>query len=202
MSTLTQTMTHARAHLKSPSTTYGSAEEVRLSNTINDIITTYARWHWMAIAGSNINITNAGQDYAMAAGDQNKVAYIQDAYLTDATLGYPRLGIESNYVLPTTDTTGRPIAVGLIDAANVRFWPKPGSNYTFKWRYHKRGTIYTANTETWDVPGAFDAVVKAGMVWQVLEYADDTRGVEWEKRFYALLEERKKSERMTIGRIR
>ena len=201
MSTILETMTHARNFLKVPST-YGSTEEVRFANTINALITNHYRWHWLATAGQDISLSLAVQDYTMNAADQDKIAFIQDAHLNDVTLKYPRLGIEGNLVLPPTDTTGRPTSVGLISGTEVRFWPAPDGTYTFNWRYHRRGTIYAANTETWDVPGAFDGLVKTAMIWQLLAYQDDTRQADYANLFYKQLDDLRLGEDRTSGRIR
>jgi hypothetical protein len=194
-------MTHARNFLKVGST-YGATEEVRFANTLNALICNHYRWHWLATAGQTIALSSSVQDYTMDSADQNKVNFIQDAYVSDATLKYPRLIVEGNMTLPPTDTTGRPVSVGQINTTQVRFWPAPNGTYTFNWRYHRRGTIYAANTETWDVPGAFDGLVKTGIIWQLLAYQDDTRQADYAKLFYKQLDDLRVSEERTSGRIR
>lgn len=199
--TVLQAVTHARAFLKAESG-YASAEEVRMGNTVNSLIGSYFRWHWNTTAGSNISLSNSVQDYTMAAGDQNKVLYVQNGYLTDATTTYDQLLMNDAYVPRVTATTGRPIAMGLISPTQVRFYPTPNGTYTFIWRYHKRPTIFTVNSDSFDMPAGLDDTVKTGMVWQFLLYADDLRAQEVEKTFYAQLENAKMVERRTMNRMR
>lgn len=201
MSTIQQVMQHGRAFLKVGSN-YAATEEVRMANTINGIIGMYYRWHWATAAATSISISTGIQDYAPAAGDQNTVLAIQNGYLTDGSSTYPPLAIEGNFALPVTGDSGRPYAVGLLSPVLMRFFPNPSSSYTFHWRKHKRPTVFTANTESYDCPSAFDAVVKAGIVWELLDYHDDTRAEGWEKNFLGFLEEQKKIERVTVGRTR
>lgn len=199
--TVLQAATHARAFLKAEAG-YASVEEVRIANTINSLIAAYYRWHWNVSAAANIGLTTPTQDYSMAAGDQNKVLYIQGAHLTDATTTYSALLVNDSIVLPATATTGRPIALGLISPTQVRFWPAPNGTFTLIWRYHKRPTAFTVNTESFDMPAGLDEAVKTGMIWQFLIYADDTRAIDFEKAFYAQLENAKTIERRTMNRVR
>lgn len=201
MSTVQQVMQHGRAFLK-VGANYAATEEVRMANTINGIIGMYYRWHWATAAATNISISTGIQDYAPAAGDQNTILAIQNGYLTDASSTYPPLTIEGNFALPVTSDSGRPYAVGLLSPSLVRFFPSPSSSYTFHWRKHRRPTVFTANTESYDCPSAFDAVVKAGIVFLLLDYQDDTRSEGWQKTFYSMLTEQKNIERVTMGRIR
>lgn len=199
--TVNQAMTHARAFLKvGPS--YLETEEVRMANTVNSIIGMFYRWHWATAAGSDISLSNAVQDYTLASADQNTVFAVQNGYLTDASFTYPELMVDGNYALPVTATTGRPHAVGPVSPTQIRFFVTPGGSYTFKWRKHKRPTVFTENTESFDCPSAFESIVKAGMNWQALEYKDDERAQGWQKTFGSLLEEMKSSERVTMGRKR
>lgn len=199
--TVLQAAQHARAFLKVEAA-YASAEEVRIANTINSLITSYCRWGWTTTAGANISLANAVQDYTMGAADQNKVLYVQNGYLTDATTTYDQLLMNDAYVPQVTATTGRPIAMGLISPTQVRFYPTPNGTYTFIWRYHKRPTAFTANTESFDVPAGLDETVKTGVLWQFLLYKDDVRSQEVEKTFYAQLENLKTIERRTMNRVR
>ena len=201
MSTINQVFLHAAAFLKVASTYASAADELRLANTVEDLITNYARWHWNSTAGQDVGIALGGQDYSLVAADQNKVLAIQDAYLTDATFKYPRLAVDGKFSLPITDDTGRPLACGLITSSAIRFWPAANASYTFKWRYYKRGTVHAANSETWDVPTAYEGIIKTGMIWQLFEYQDDVRAGQYEKRFYAMLENLARQERVAAGRI-
>jgi hypothetical protein len=194
-------MTHARSFIKVGST-YLETEEVRLSNTVNQIIGTFYRWHWLAQAATNISISNGVQDYSLAAGDQNTTMAIQNGYLTDASTTYPAVLIEGNNALPVIAETGRPYCIGLLSPTEMRFFPTPNLSYTLHWRKYKRPTVFTANTDSFDCPSAYDAIVKAGVVWQALEYKDDTRSEGWRKTFYDLLQEHKNMERVTMGRTR
>jgi hypothetical protein len=194
-------MTHARSFIKAPST-YASAEELRMANTVQGIISSYHRWHWNTTAGTGIAIALAGQDYTMNAADQNNVLAIQNAYLAGASTKYADLCTWGDYPLPLTDTTGRPTSVCLMSGTAVRFWPASDASYTMTWRYYKRPTVFTVNTETWDCPEPFADVVKAGMIWQVLDWGDYVQADKWQKTFYDLLELRKVSERYGMGRTR
>ena len=199
--TVQQAMTHARAFLK-VGPTYLEVEEVRMCNTVNSIIGMYYRWHWATAEATDISLSIGVQDYTMASADQNTVLAIQNGYLTDASSTYPPLLIEGNLTLPVSAATGRPHSVGLLSPTQVRFYITPNTSYTFNWRKHKRPTVFTANTESFDCPAAFEAIVKAGLVWQALDYADDDRAPGWQKTFYELLSEQKAIERVAMGRTR
>lgn len=199
--TVLQAMTHARSFIKVGST-YLETEEVRLSNTVNQIIGTFYRWHWLAQEASNISISNGVQDYSLAAGDQNTTLAIQNGYLTDASTTYPPMLVEGNAVLPVIASTGRPYSLGLLSPTEVRFFPTPNASYTLHWRKYKRPTVFTENTDSFDCPAAFDALVKAGMVAAVMDYKDDTRAADQWKQFWGLLQEHKNMERVTMGRTR
>ena len=199
--TIQQAMSHARAYLK-VAPTYLEVEEVRMANTINSIIGSFYRWHWATAAGTDISLSNAVQDYSLATADQNTVLAVQNAYLTDASNTYPELVIDGDHALPVTATTGRPHTFCLISPTQIRFFVTPNGTFTFKWRKHKRPTVFTGNTESFDCPSAFDAIVKSGMNWQALSYKDDSRAPEHQKAFYDLLAEQKTIERVAMGRTR
>jgi hypothetical protein len=202
MATVEQYMTHARNYFKLNST-YAAAEEVRMANAVNEIVVKAHRWHWNIAAGADVALSTPTQTYTIDAADQNRVLYIQEAYLNtaggDAT---PRLLVDGRDILPVTTVTARPIAAGLISGTQIRFWPAPDASYTLKWRYHKRPTVFTANSESWDVPGALDSVIKRGMIWQLAEYKDDTRAEAFKQEFYNELNQLISSERMTNQRTR
>jgi len=199
--TVANAMTHARSFIKAPST-YASAEELRMANTVQGIISSYHRWHWNTAAGVGVAVALAGQTYTMNAADQNNVLAIQNGYLSGTGVNYADLNVWGEYPLPVTDTTGRPTSVCLLSGTQVRFWPASNASYTMNWRYYKRPTVFTANTETWDCPEPFAEVIKSGMIWQVLDYADDMRADKYQKTFYDLLDLRKQTERYGMGRIR
>lgn len=201
MATVTQLMTMARAFIKVEAT-YASAEEVRIANYINSLVINYHRWHWNTAAGTNVALALNTQGYTMAAGDQDLVQAIQNAYLTDASVTYAPLAVESNLTLPVTAATGRPYVVGMTSSTTLRFFPTPDGTYTFIWRYYKRPTIFTLNTQAFDVPGSFDPVIKTGIIWQLLSYRDDARAPEYSQLFYAQLGELKLVERFGINRTR
>lgn len=201
MSTVLQTVTHAQAFLKVEST-YASAEHVRMGNTVNDIVSGYYRWHWNTTAGADINLSLGVQDYNMDAADQNGVLAIQQGYLTDATTTYDDLFVEHNILLPLTTKQGRPYCIGLLSPTQIRTYQEPDATYTLHWRYYKRPTVFAATSESFDCPPAFDSVVKTGMLWQFMSYADDLRAPEYQKTFYELLDNLKRAERLTAGRIK
>jgi hypothetical protein len=201
MSTVANMMTHARAFL-GVSSTYASAEEVRIANTVNGIIGNYARWHWNTSACTNISLTADTSDYTMNAADQNTVLAIEQAYLSDASLTYPPMSLENNTLLPALSATGRPFAVGLLSSTQVRVFPTPNSTFTLHWRKYKRPTVFTANTESFDTPSAFDACVKQGMIWQIYVLQDDARAPDTEKTFMGLLEALAATESLSKGRRR
>lgn len=199
--TVQQAMAHARGFLK-VAPTYLEIEEVRMANTVNSIIGMYYRWHWVTAAATDISLSTGIQDYTMASADQNTVMAIQNAYLSDASFSYPPLVIDGNYTMPITDATGRPHAVGLLSPTQIRLFSSPSASFTFHWRKHKRPTVFTGNTESFDCPAAFDSLVKTGCVWQAMEYKDDTRSTVWMKTFYDQLAEQKNIESVGMGRIR
>ncbi len=192
-------MDHARAFLKVGSS-YASAEEVRLANTVNSIIGSFEKWHWNVATGTGVSVTTGIQDYTIAAADQLKVLAIQDAYLSSGATKYPQLLVHGYRSLPNTGTSDRPLAVCLMSQTALRLWPNTSGAYTLNWKYYKQPTVFTANTESFDCPDSLRDVVKAGMIWQLLSYQDDARSVEWNKTFYDFLTKTQKVEKMTIGR--
>lgn len=201
MATVNQYMTHALNFLKLESV-YGQTEEVRMANTVNEIISNYYRWHWNETDCTNVSLTTPTQDYTINAVDQNTVLAIASAYLTDASSTYPDMLVGGDKTLSVTSVTGRPMAVQMLSPTKVRVWPAPDATYTLHWRKNKRATVFTTNTETWDVPAAFDSIAKAGMIWQLLAYADDVRAETWQNTFYQWLANQKEVERRTMGRKR
>lgn len=200
--TIAQTFQHAQAFLKVASNV-GSAEEVRMANTVQSLITGYYRWHWAISAGTNISLVQGTQDYNLAAGDQNRVQSIVQANLLSGSTEEPELWTASNDPpLPRYSTQGRPLAVALISPTQVRFYPVPDAAYTFQWRYHARPIVFTANTESFQIPEAFTDVSKTGMVWQLMEFLDDDRAEKWRQAFFAILENHKRVERMTTERMK
>ena len=173
-----------------------------MANTVQSIISGYYRWHWLATAGTNVAVSSGTQDYSLAAGDQNKVYAIATANLTEGATEQPELLVQSDNQLPVTSATGQPYAVCLITPTSIRFYPTPDATYTFKFRYYARPVIFTANSESFQIPEAFTDVVKAGLNWQVLTYADDDRAPEWKATFYELLKNHKQIEMQTTGRMR
>lgn len=199
--TVANIMAHAISFIKGPST-FASSEEVRFANTVQSIISGYHRWHWNVTAGTDIAIASGDQDKSMAAGNQNLVFAIQQANLLEGGVEQPDLWIRSDPLLPKTSTTGQPFAACLLSPTQIRLYPKADATYTFQWRYHKRPVIIAANSESFDIPEAFTDVAKAGLIWQVLAYADDDRAPLWEKNFQDLLKNHKRVEMQTMGRLR
>lgn len=194
-------MLHALSWIKAPST-YASSEEVRFANTIESIVVGFYPWHWSIAAATDIAVSSGTQDYTMDASDQNDVFAIMQANLLEGGTEQHELWDQSELGLPITSTTGQPYAVALLTPTQVRFFPSPDATYTFQWRKHARPTIHTANSENWDIPEAFTDVVKSGMIWQILSYADDTRAQEWKNRFDELLANHRRVEQITMGRNR
>lgn len=197
--TVNQAMLHAISFIKGPST-YASSEEVRFANTVQSIISGYSRWHWNITAATDIAVSSGDQDKSMAAGDQNKVLAIQNANLLEGSTEQPDLWICSDPLLPKTSTTGQPFAISLLSPSQIRLYPKADATYTLQWRFYKRPVVMTANSESFDIPEAFTDVCKAGMLWQVLTYADDDRAPTAEKTFYDLLKNHKTVETRTVRR--
>ena len=197
--TINQAFTHAIADIKAPST-YATAEEVRMANTVQSIISGYYRWHWLAAAATNIAVSSTNQDLSMAAGDQNTVLGIQQAHLLEGSTPQPPLLIYSDSIPDATTTTGQPWAVALLTPTSVRLYPAADATYTLVWRKYARPVIFTANSESFQIPEAFTDVVKAGIKWQLLMFADDDRAPAWEKTFYELLKNHRQIEERTMGR--
>jgi len=199
--TVTQSFVHAQNFLKVESG-YASTEEVRIANSVQSIIVNFYRWHWLISAATNISLTQSTQDYTMAAGDQNDVLGIQNAYLTDASSTYGELQAYSDRIHPVTAVEDRPTTVCLLSPTQIRVWPNPDATYTFIWRKYSRPTVFTANSESWDIPDAFNDVVKEGMIWRLAEYRDDSRDAKAREDFYRMLTQRRDDEMRTMGRIR
>ena len=199
--TVANSSAHAQAFLKVPST-YASSEELRLANTVQTIISSYYRWHWLIAAATNIAVSSGTQDYTMAAGDQNTVYAIAQANLLSGTTELPPLVIYSDPLLDKSSTTGQPYAVSLLSPTQVRLYPTPGATYTFQWRKYARPAIFTVNTEAWQIPEAFTAAAKLGMCWQYALYQDNSRAPELQKAFYDALAEHKATELATMSRVR
>lgn len=201
MSTVADYMTHARAFLGVDSN-YASTEEIRMANTVNSIIGTYTKWHWNSAACTNVGLTANTSDYTMAVGDQSTVLAIEQGYLTDATTTYPPLSLENDILLPAVSTIGRPFALGLLSPTQVRLFPTSDGTYVLHWRKYKRPTVFTANTETWDLPAALDACIKQGMIWQLYTLQDDLRANDVGKNFMGLLQGIAETDKLTVGRRR
>ena len=199
--TVANSSAHAQAFLKVPST-YAANEELRFANTVQTIISSYYRWHWLIAAATNIAVSSGTQDYTMAAGDQNTVYAIAQANLLSGSTELPPLVIYSDPLLDKSSTTGQPYAVSLLSPTQVRLYPTPGATYTFQWRKYARPTIFAVNTEAWQIPEAFTAAAKLGMCWQYALYADDSRAPELQKTFYDALAEHKAAELATMSRAR
>lgn len=201
MATVTQIMTQAISYVKGP-TTFATAEEVRIANEVQSIVSGAYRWHWLATAGTNIAVSSGTQAYTMAAGDQDKVLAIMDANLLSGSTQLPSLSVWSDPIVPLSSTTGQPIAVSMTSTTAIRLWPTPGATYTFQWRYYARPVIFTTNAESFQCPGAFDAVIKLGMAWHVLVWADDTRADGFKNDFYLELARLIELEKQLVERDR
>lgn len=198
--TVNQAMLHAIALIKGPST-YASSEEVRMANTVQSIISSYYRWHWLVAAATNISVSSTNQDLTMAAGDQNTVLAIQQAHLLEGTTPQPPLLICSDSIPDATTTTGQPWAAALLSPTQIRLYPAADASYTLVWRKYARPVVFTANSESFQIPDAFTDVAKAGMRWQVLDHADDDRAASWKQTFYDLLKNHRQVEERTMGRM-
>lgn len=192
---------HGISFIKAPSA-YASAEEVRIANTVQSVISSHYRWHWLITAGQDVTVSSGTQDYTLNATDQNKVYAIATANLTEGATEQSELLVQSDNQLPATSESGQPFGVCLLSPTQIRFFPNPDATYTFGWRYYARPVVFTANSENFQIPDAFTDTAKAGVVWQVLTYADDTRAPEWEKTFKELLNHHMRAEMQTTGRMR
>lgn len=193
--------THARSFFKA-SSDFATAEEVRLANNVQSIVTGHYRWHWLLTAGTGVATVSGTQDYSFNSADQNKVMEIASANLLSGSTQLAELLVYSDPPLPLYSTTGQPIAVSVISPTAYRLWPTPGAVYTFQFRYYARPVVFTANTASYQCPDSFADVLKAGMTWQLMEWADDTRAPEWEKRFYGQLDRLVVLERRLMERDR
>ena len=199
--TVNQATLHAQAFFKAPST-YASGEELRIANSIQTIISSYYKWHWLIAAATNIAVVSGTRDYTMAAGDQNTVFAIQQANLLSGSTELPSLTVFSDPILDRTSTAAQPYAVSLLSPTQVRLFPSPNATYTFQWRKYARPVVFAATSESYQIPDAFTAVAKLGVVWMYLEYADDTRAPGFQKAFYEALAEHKAAELGTVARVR
>lgn len=199
--TVNQAMLHGISLIKGPST-YASSEELRMANSVQSIISGYYRWHWLQAAATDIAVSAADQDITMAAGDQNTVYAIASAFLVEGSTPQPPLIVQSDNPLPATTTQGQPFGCGLISPTVIRLFPAADATYTFRWRKYARPVVFAANSENFQIPDAFTDVAKAGMIWQVLNYADDDRAESWKNTFYELLKNHKLIEMQTTGRMR
>lgn len=199
--TVNNSFVHAQNFIKANST-YASTDEVRIANTINSLIVGFHRWHWSETEGVGRTTVAGTQDYTMDAADQNAVLAITQANLLTGTTELPELQVWSDPPLPRTDTQRRPFACGLISPTEVRLYWNPDAVYTFQWRYYARPTIFTANSENWDIPEAFTEVVKTGMIWQLLAWSDDERQDTYKQDFFNQLANHRRIEFMTVGRSR
>lgn len=190
MSTITQITAHAQAYVKGNSNLL-SAEELRIAQTVNNIVSNYYTWRWAVSAGTDISVTTPTQEYSMAAADQNEVRNITEAWLVSGSTDQFPLIVFDNPPVPTTDTTGRPFAVSVINETQLRLYPAPDASYTLKWRFQNSGAIFAANTESYQAPARFDETIKAGVIWQFLEFMDDPRSELWKNTFFGMLEQQK-----------
>ena len=191
--TVAQVTTHAQNFCKSNSNLL-SAEELRIAQTVNNEVNGYYQWRWGITAGTNIAIASGTQEYNLAAGDTGRVRSLNEAWLLSGATDQFPLMIADDPPVYTTDTTGQPFAVSLITDARLRLFPTPDATYTLSFRYQNAGTAFTANTETYDAPYRFDGAVKAGVIWQFLEFMDDQRAPLWKATFYEQLERLKRIE--------
>ena len=193
MATITQLTTHALAFVKGNSTLL-SAEELRIAQTVNNYVNNYYPWQWAIVAGTDIAVSSGTQEYTMAAGDQDRVHAVYEAWLVSGTTDQPPLIVFDSPPVQTTDTTGRPFAVSKISETVLRLFPTPDATYTLEWRFHTAGTVFTANTESYNAPARFDQAIKAGVIWQFLEFLDDGRSEQWKDTFFSSLELLKRNE--------
>ena len=200
--TVTQAWQHAIVAAKMPSNAF-TGEEVRCANDVQSHISNFHLWHWQITAGTNIAVTLAlGQDYSMAAGDQNLVLAIAHANLLEGSTEQPDLLVQTSPILPRTSSTGQPISCGQISATQIRLWPAPDASYTFKWQFYKNATVFTANTNSYDCPDHFTDVILEGNIWKLMQLADDDRQQAQYEKFVALLAEQRRREFRTTGRSR
>ena len=196
--TAAQAITHAEGFLKVPAS-YASNDEVRIANTINDFVANFTTWSWRLTAGVDIAVSAGTQDYSMNSADQNDVNAISTANLLSGSTDLSELLVGA-VILPVDETQKQPVAVCLLSETQIRLWGLPDATYTFQWNYHKRATEFAATSENWDIPPAMAKVVKTGVIWQYMEFADDIRAPEWEKKFFIQLQEAKKEDEIRTGR--
>lgn len=199
--TVNQAFLSAVGYIKAASTYANVAEELRMANTVNDIIANFHNWSWSLTAGTDVSVTSSNQDYSLASADQNVVNAISTANLLSGSTNLPELAVGTT-ILPKGETaTGkRPFAVCMLSETQIRLHPFPDASYTFQFNYHIRATEFTANSENWDIPSAWADVAKAGMIWQVLDYSTDSRAQPKQQEFLALLANKKEADMRRIGR--
>ena len=191
--TIANVTAHALAFVKGNSTLL-SAEELRIAQTVNDYVNNFYPWQWAIVAGTDISLVSGTQEYTMAAADQTRVHSITEAWMVTGTTDIIPLVVYDSPPVYTTDTTGRPFALSKINETQVRLFPTPDATYNLEWRFHTAGTVFTANTETYNAPVRFDQAVKAGVIWQFLEFLDDGRSEMWKGMFFNSLELLKRNE--------
>lgn len=195
MATVNALWTHALNAAKLASTDL-SAEELRIAQFVQNEVNQYFTWKWSVASGTNITVVQTTQEYNLAAGDQNLVHAIIEAWLVSAgTAQFPLIVYDRDPV-STTATEARPYAISLISDTRVRLYPNPDAAYTLSFRYHTLGAIFALNSESFTAPGRFDNAIKAGMLWQMTSHMDETdpRIDRYKATFYELLEREKLNE--------
>ncbi len=198
--TVNQAYLSAVGYIKAPSTYANAAEELRMANTINDLIVNSRRWSWGLTAATTIAVSAGTQDYTMDSGDQNKVNAIVEAHLLSGSTELPELMVGS-LAFPITVTQKRPFAICLLSETKIRLHPMPDATYTLKWQYTARSIEFSANNANWDIPSAMADVAKQGMIWQVLEYSDDLRAPTAKEMFFGMLKNKQEADERRIGRF-
>ena len=138
----------------------------------------------------------------MAAADQDRVHAVYEAWLITGTTNLPPLIVWDNPPVQTTDTTGRPFALSKINETQLRLFPTPDATYTLEWRFHTAGTLFTVNTNSYNAPARFDQAIKAGVIWQFLEFMDDPRSEIWKGTFFNSLELLKRNEMRRYHKVK
>ena len=199
--TVAQGWAHGLAALKLPSAAF-TAEEVRSANDIQSRISTYCLWHWLLTAGTNVAISSGTQDYTINSADQNKVQAIYDANLLEGSTEQPQLSVASIFSLPKSSTTGQPVGVCLLSPTSIRLWPTPDATYTFQWRYYAQPVVFTANSNSYQCPDAFENVILNFNIWKLMQLMDDDRADNQYKIAQNELAQLKASEMKTVSRTR
>lgn len=175
MATIANLSSYARAFFKGNSDLL-SAEEVRIAQEVQNYVSTYYPWKWTKASGTNVAVVQSTQEYDLAAANQDRVYMITEAWLLSGTTDQFPLIRFDNPPVPTTDTEARPWAVSLITEDRIRLYPNPDAAYTFSFRFHDMGALFTANTESYLAPGYFDEAIKAVTLWKWAEFMDDQPG--------------------------